>query len=106
MKFGSKIKNSLMNFSKPFPSDKDLRRSLIEMNKWKAYKQGLTKSVRAEKHNRTYSIDQQWRQPWNIPAKRGDMKIHNPFDKDSQSRRIIDPFEGNEGGLGQNMAMD
>jgi len=41
-----------------------------------------------------------------MPVKRGDMKIHNPFDKDNQSHRIVDPFEGNEGGLGQNMAMD
>ena len=44
--------------SKPFPSDVDLRKSLIEMNKWNAYKQGLTKSVKSEKYNRKYSIDQ------------------------------------------------
>lgn len=61
MKFGTLIKQNLLNMSKVFPSDIDLRRSLIEMNKWNAYKKGLTKSVRSEKHNRMYSVDQQWR---------------------------------------------
>ena len=79
--------------SKPFPSDVELRKSLIEMNKWNKFKNGLTKSVRSEKHNRIYSIEQQYRQPLNAPVKKADGKIQNPFDKDYMITRYVDVYK-------------
>ena len=46
-----------MGSTKDFPSDVDLRRSLIEMNKWNTYKKGLCKSIRSEKVNRNRSME-------------------------------------------------
>ena len=90
MKFGLKIKKSLMNYTKPFPSDRDLRKSLIEMKKWTEYKQKLQKSCLSDKYNKLYSIDQQWRLPWNIPVKTT-TKIDNPFDPDNSNLRVRYP---------------
>ena len=47
----------MMKASKYFPSDIDLRRSLIEMDKWNSFKTGITVSVRSEKHNRDNSME-------------------------------------------------
>jgi hypothetical protein len=51
----------MLKASKYFPTDQDLRRSLIEMDKWSAFKTGVTVSVRSEKHNREKSMENQWR---------------------------------------------
>lgn len=59
----------MLKASKYFPSDKDLRRSLIEMDKWTTFKNGVTVSVCAEKHNREKSMENQWRKQWKIPMK-------------------------------------
>ena len=78
--FAKKIKDRLLAYSKDFPPDKDLRKSLIEMNKWTTYKKGLTKSIKSEKKNRINSIEQQWRQPWSMPVKQANHVGENPFD--------------------------
>ena len=57
LEFAKKVKERLMAYSKDFPSDKDLRKSLIEMNKWTTYKKGLTKSIASEKKNRNNSME-------------------------------------------------
>jgi CRP-like cAMP-binding protein len=55
--FCKKVKSMLMANTKSFPEDIDLRRSLIEMNKWNTYKKGLTKSIASERNNRKNSME-------------------------------------------------
>ena len=42
LEFAQTIFKNLRLNAKQFPADIDLRKSLIEMNKWNAYKKGLT----------------------------------------------------------------
>ena len=51
------IFKNLKQNAKQFPADIDLRKSLIEMNKWTAYKKGLTQSIKAEKMNRRKNME-------------------------------------------------
>ena len=62
-KLGREFAESLLRFSKVVPSDSDLRRATIEMNRWTQYKVGLTKSIKADQYNKRKPIDQQMREP-------------------------------------------
>lgn len=45
---GRDFAESFLKYSKMTPIDTDLRRALIEMNKWNNFKTGVTKSVKAD----------------------------------------------------------
>lgn len=69
MGLGKDFAESFIRFSKMTPDDKDLRRALIEMNRWNFFKEGMTKSVKANKINKTQSFEKQLRKPYQIPMK-------------------------------------
>ena len=52
MKLGREFAEAFLRFSKMTPSDQDLRRALIEMNRWNFYKESLTKSIKAQQINK------------------------------------------------------
>ena len=54
---GKDFAESFLRFSKMTPDDKDLRRALIEMNRWNFFKDGMTKSIIASKINKTRSFE-------------------------------------------------
>lgn len=55
---GREFAESFLRFSKMIPSDKDLRRANIEMNRWNYFKIGLTKSIKAEQVNKQKTQEQ------------------------------------------------
>lgn len=54
---GRDFAESILKFAKAVPSDIDLRRAFIEMNRWNEYKTGMTKSVKAEMVNTRHTYD-------------------------------------------------
>jgi len=54
---GRDFGEAIIKFSKVVPEDKELRRALIEMNRWVHYKESLTKSVKANQLNKNKGFD-------------------------------------------------
>jgi len=61
---GKDFAESFLRFSKMTPDDVDLRRALIEMNRWNFFKNGITMSVKADQVNKKHNFEEQLRQPW------------------------------------------
>ena len=52
-----KFAEAFLNFSKVTPQDKDLRKALVEMQKWSNYKNDVVMSVKANQHNERKTFD-------------------------------------------------
>ena len=44
---GKDFAEAIIKFSKMIPPDKELRRALVEMNRWTSYREAVTKSIKA-----------------------------------------------------------
>ena len=55
---GRDFAESFLRFSKMIPTDRDLRRANIEMNRWNYFKIGITKSIKAEQVNKNKTQEQ------------------------------------------------
>ena len=58
-----KFAEAFLKFSKVTPADTDLRKALVEMQKWSFYKNEVVMSVKANHVNEKRNFDQQLRQP-------------------------------------------
>ena len=66
---GQDFVEAFLHASKCVPSDKNLRRALIEAEKWKYYKEKVQTDVLVDKYNRKNSFDHQLRKPAMVPHK-------------------------------------
>lgn len=58
---GKDFAESIIKFARSVPEDSELRRALIEMNRWNQYKWAVTKSIKAERYNTVRDFDKQLR---------------------------------------------
>lgn len=56
-KLGFDFAESIIKFARPVPEDAELRRALIEMNRWNQYKWAVTKSIKSERYNTVLDFD-------------------------------------------------
>ena len=66
---GKDFAESIIKFARSVPEDSELRRALIEMNRWNQYKWAVTKSIKAERYNTVRDFDKQLRHGWQVPMK-------------------------------------
>ena len=69
MVLGKNFAEAFLRFAKVMPLDVDLRKALIEMQKWKQYKSEVMRSVKANQTNEKKDFDHQLRKPAQLPMK-------------------------------------
>ena len=63
MIMGRNFAESFLKFSKVLPADIELRRALVESQKWQHYKNEVMRSVKADQVNQRQNFEQQLRKP-------------------------------------------
>jgi len=90
MLLGRNFAESFLRFSKLMPLDFDLRKALIEMQKWKQYKAEVIRSVKANQVNTRHNFDSQLRQPAQVPMKIQDRAAKSTFPTDEYLFNVQD----------------
>lgn len=82
MLLGKNFAEAFLKFSKVIPEDVDLRKALVEMQRWSTYKSEIIRSVKADQVNTRHDFDRQLRQPMQVPMKIQDRAAKSNFPGD------------------------